>query len=109
MYLKLLLICGNYFFRFPRDNFWIRTIVKDYEFAKFISGKTDFNTVKLELLYDNGRPYSMHKKIEGTPLAEKMNELYTAGVLDIFMENNIKIGWKLFKNIIEMKKRITFC
>ena len=27
---------GNYFFRFPRDEFWSRTIVKDYEFAKYI-------------------------------------------------------------------------
>ena len=86
MYLKLLLICGNYFFRFPRDNFWIRTIVKDYEFAKFISGKTDFNTVKLELLYDNGRPYSMHKKIEGTPLAEKMNELNEQEIKNVCSE-----------------------
>lgn len=66
---------GNYFFRFPRDDFWIRTIVKDYEFSKFIYGKTDFNTVKLELLYDNGRPFSMHKKIEGTVLADKMNNM----------------------------------
>lgn len=66
---------GNYFFRFPRDDFWIRTIVKDYEFSKYIYGKTDFNTVKLELLYDNGRPFSMHKKIEGTVLADKMNDL----------------------------------
>lgn len=56
--------CGNYFFRFPRDNFWIRTIVKDYEFSKFINGKTDFNTVQLNLLYDNGRPYSIHKKLK---------------------------------------------
>ena len=67
--------CGNYFFRFPRDNFWIRTIVKDYEFSKFINGKTDFNTVKLELQYDNGRPYSIHKKIEGTVLADVMDNL----------------------------------
>lgn len=66
---------GNYFFRFPRDDFWIRTIVKDYEFAKFIYGKTDFNTVKLELFYDNGRPFSVHKKIDGTVLADKMNDL----------------------------------
>lgn len=66
---------GNYFFRFPRDNFWIRTIVKDYEFSKYIYGKTDFNTVQLELLYDNGRPYSMHKKIEGITLADKMNDM----------------------------------
>ena len=66
---------GNYFFRFPRDEFWSRTIVKDYEFAKFINGKTSFNTIKLELFYDNERPFSMHQKVEGTPLAEKMNDL----------------------------------
>jgi aminoglycoside phosphotransferase (APT) family kinase protein len=66
---------GNYFFRFPRDDFWIRTIVKDYEFANFIKGKTDFNTVELNLFYDNGRPFSVHKKIEGTVLASKMDTL----------------------------------
>ena len=26
---------GSYFFRFPRDEFWTRTIVKDYEFGKY--------------------------------------------------------------------------
>ena len=70
----------NFFFRFPRDDFWIRTIVKDYEFTKFIYGKTDFNTVKLELLYDNNRPFSMHKKIEGTVLAEKLNTMTEAEI-----------------------------
>ena len=66
---------GEYFFRFPRDEFWSRTIVKDCEFAQYIHNKTDFNTVQLQLFYDNGRPFSMHKKIPGTPLAEKMNTL----------------------------------
>lgn len=66
----------EYFFRFPRDEFWSRTIVKDCEFAKFIYGKTDFNTVNLNLLYDSkDRPFSMHKKIEGNALADKMNNL----------------------------------
>ena len=27
---------GSYFFRFPRDEFWSRTIVKDYEFTQYI-------------------------------------------------------------------------
>ena len=49
--------------------------MKDYEFSKFINGKTDFNTVELNLAYDNGRPFSIHKKIEGTVLADKMNDL----------------------------------
>lgn len=66
---------GSYFFRFPRDEFWTRTIVKDYEFGKYIQGKTNFKTIQLMLMYDNGRPYSVHKKIEGTPLAEKMTQL----------------------------------
>ena len=37
--------------------------------------KTDFNTVKLNLFYDNDRPFSVHKKIEGTVLADVMNNL----------------------------------
>lgn len=65
----------NYFFRFPRDEFWSRTIVKDCEFSQYIYKKTDFDTSKLELQYDNGRPFSMHKKIQGIPLADKLEFL----------------------------------
>ncbi len=74
---------GAYFFRFPRDDFWTRTIVKDYEFSKYIDGKTSFHTVQLQLGYDNDRPFSIHKKIEGTPLAEKMNDLSPEEIKDI--------------------------
>lgn len=77
---------GNFFFRFPRDEFWSRTIVKDYEFAKYIYGKTDFDTVKLELFYDNDRPFSVHKKISGIPLAEVMNVLSSDEVKTISNE-----------------------
>jgi len=66
---------GNYFFRFPRDDFWSRTIVKDCALSQYIYGKTEFNTVKPTLYFDNNRPYSVHEKIEGTVLADKMNEL----------------------------------
>ena len=65
----------NYFFRFPRDEFWSRTIVKDCEFANYIYKKTEFNTSNLQLYYDDGRPFSVHKKIKGTPLAKKMDNL----------------------------------
>ena len=54
---------GNFYFRFPRDDFWERTIVKDYEFCKYINGKTSFETCKLELHYDKERPFSVHKEI----------------------------------------------
>ena len=66
---------GTYYFRFPRDEFWERTIVKDYEFAKYIKGKTSFNTVDLKLGIDNDRPFSIHKEIPGKPLAEVMDTL----------------------------------
>ena len=66
---------GNFFFRFPRDDFWSRTIVKDHEFSQFINGKTDFNTAELNLLYDNGRPFSVHKKIYGHDLATKIKDM----------------------------------
>lgn len=65
----------KYYFRFPRDEFWERTIVKDHEFAQYILGKTSFKTVDLKLYYDKGRPFSVHKEIPGTPLAEKMDSM----------------------------------
>jgi len=65
----------SYFFRFPRDDFWIRTIVKDCEFAGFVKGKTSYTTSDLKLLNDNNRFFSMHQKVKGQALTEKMNDL----------------------------------
>lgn len=65
----------SYFFRFPRDDFWIRTIVKDCEFASYINGKTSFTTSNLKLQNDNSRYFSMHKKVDGIALTEKMDKL----------------------------------
>lgn len=92
----------NFFFRFPRDDFWSRTIVKDYEFAKFIYGKTDFNTVQLNLLYDNNRPFSMHKKIEGIVLADKMNSL-TETEIKTISQDIAKFMYELHNLKFEMK------
>lgn len=67
---------GKYYFRFPRDEFWTRTIVKDCQFAQYIKGKTDFETVDLKLKKDDlGRFFSFHKEIPGKPLADVMNDL----------------------------------
>lgn len=66
---------GKFYFRFPRDEFWERTIVKDYDFAKFIKGKTDFKTPELILGYDENRPFSIHREIPGIPLAERLDKL----------------------------------
>lgn len=74
---------GNYYFRFPRDLFWEKTIVKDYQFAQYIKGKTSFTTVDLQLDFDNSRPFSFHKEIPGTPLAERMDNLSTNDIAKI--------------------------
>ena len=105
---------GNYFFRFPRDEFWSRTIVKDCEFASYIHNKRNFNTSDLKLYYDNGRPFSVHKKIPGKPLASKMNELGKEQVEDIsddiakFMYelHNIKYNEKDIFNINNISLRL---
>lgn len=77
---------GDYFFRFPRDDFWTRTIEKDYEFSNFINGKTYFNTVKLDLKRDKQRPFSIHKKIQGETLADKMYSLSESEVKTVAKE-----------------------
>ena len=93
---------GDFFFRFPRDYFWERTIVKDYEFAKYIKGKTSYQTVDLQLKEDNGRYFSIHKKIHGTPLAEKMNTMSKDDIekvsRQIFTIDNIGLDLNNFIN-----------
>lgn len=77
---------GNYFFRFPRDDFWARTIVKDCEFTSYLHGKTSFNTVLLSQLENNNRPFSVHKKVEGKPLSDIMNSLSSSEIKQISKE-----------------------
>jgi len=67
---------GNYFFRFPRNPFWSRMIVKDAAVCNFVEGKTDFYTPQMELHYDSKhRPFSVHKKIEGYTLGDRIYHL----------------------------------
>lgn len=67
---------GAYFFRFPRNPFWSRMIVKDAKVCNFVDGKTSFYTPQMKLCYDkNGRPFSVHKKIEGYTLGDRIYHL----------------------------------
>ena len=67
---------GNYFFRFPRNPFWSRMIIKDSAVCNFIYGKTSFYTPQMELHYDSkNRPFSVHKKIEGYTLGDRIYHL----------------------------------
>ena len=67
---------GAYFFRFPRNPFWSRMIVKDATVCNFVDGKTSYYTPQMKLYYDtNGRPFSVHKKIEGYTLGDRIYHL----------------------------------
>ena len=67
---------GSYFFRFPRNPFWSRMIVKDAAVCNFVDGKTSFYTPQMKLCYDSKkRPFSVHKKIEGYTLGDRIYHL----------------------------------
>ena len=67
---------GSYFFRFPRNPFWSRMIVKDAAVCNFVDGKTSYYTPQMKLHYDaSGRPFSVHEKIEGYTLGDRIYHL----------------------------------
>lgn len=67
---------GTYFFRFPRNPFWSKMIVKDAAVCNFVDGKTSFYTPQMELHYDSqNRPFSVHEKIEGYCLGDRIYHL----------------------------------
>ncbi|MBQ9017449.1 aminoglycoside phosphotransferase family protein [Candidatus Saccharibacteria bacterium] len=67
---------GAYFFRFPRNPFWSRMIVKDAAVCNFVDGKTSFYTPQMKLCYDDKhRPFSVHTKIEGYTLGDRIYHL----------------------------------
>ena len=67
---------GAYFFRFPRNPFWSRMIVKDAAVCNFVEGKTSYYTPQMKLCRDaSGRPFSVHKKIEGYTLGDRIYHL----------------------------------
>ena len=67
---------GAYFFRFPRNPFWSKMIIKDATVCNFVDGKTSFYTPQMKLCYDSKqRPFSVHQKIEGYTLGDRIYHL----------------------------------
>lgn len=67
---------NTYFFRFPRNPFWSKMIVKDAAVCNFVDGKTSFYTPQMKLCYDSQkRPFSVHEKIEGYTLGDRIYHL----------------------------------
>lgn len=66
---------GDFFFRFPRNPFWSKMIVKDATYCNFIEGKTSFYTPSMQLHYYQKCPFSVHKKIHGYSLGDRVYHL----------------------------------
>ena len=83
-----IVICASdgkdeYFFRFPRNSFFARMMLKDHSFCTFIKDKITFRVPELQLFYDNDRPFSMHKKIRGWSLSERLKFLSQQAVTNV--------------------------
>ena len=77
---------GNYIFRFPRNIFFSEQIEKDVIANNFLKQELNLKTVSMKLCSDKGRYFSMHKKIEGIPLTDKINKLTQQEIDDITKE-----------------------
>ena len=55
----------DYIFRFPRNLFFAKMMVKDCIFCQFLRKKVSLNIPDMQLKMHNHRPFSMHKKIKG--------------------------------------------
>ncbi len=74
---------NSYFFRFPRNRFFARMLLKDNAFCNFIKDKVSFELPNLTLFYDKGRPFSMHKKIKGWSLTERFKHLSRQAITNL--------------------------
>jgi aminoglycoside phosphotransferase (APT) family kinase protein len=63
---------GNYIARFPRSLCFSNAIISDVNAINFLKQRIDIKTIDIALYYDRSRPFSIHKKISGYVLTEKM-------------------------------------
>lgn len=65
----------DYIFRFPRNLFFARMMVKDCTFCNFLKGKISLPIPDMQLKTNKNRPFSVHKKIKGNSLTSQMDKL----------------------------------
>lgn len=76
----------DYIFRFPRNDFFSQVMEKDVIANNFLKQTINLKTVDMQICYDSSRPFSMHKKITGTPLTNKLSTLTTQEIDKITTE-----------------------
>ena len=73
----------SYIFRFPRNNFFSKMMLKDHSFCTFIKDKVRFKLPNLQIFYDHDRPFSMHQKIKGWSLTERFKSLSRQAITNV--------------------------
>ncbi len=68
---------NEYIAKLPRNDFWSKQIIKDCNISNFVKNTLHINTPEMIIYYDKNRPFSIHKKIQGTPLTNKIKTLNT--------------------------------
>ena len=85
----------KYIFRFPRNAFFAGVIEKEVAFSKFIRNKIKTPTSHIEIGYDNGRPFTIHKKIKG----QSMTEVYPR----LSKDDKLRIAKQVAEFIFELQ------
>jgi len=76
----------RYIFRFPRNDFFADCIVKEIPFNRFVRTKVGVKTANLRVLEHNGRAFSMHPMIKGTPLQAAFPKLSASAKKQLAIE-----------------------
>ena len=76
----------RYIARFPRNEFFSKQIEKDVYVTQFLKENVNLNCPNISLFYDNSRPFSVHKKIEGLDLSKRINSLTNKKIEEISYE-----------------------
>ena len=77
---------GNYIFRFPRNDFFADKINKDVKANNFLINKINLKTVKMSINSIDNKQFSVHQKIEGIPLINRLDELSDEKLNNIAIE-----------------------
>ncbi len=65
----------SFIFRFPRNDFFAETLIKEERFTPYIGSKITFKVPEIRLFYDEKRPFTMHKYMSGKSLTECHKDL----------------------------------
>ena len=65
----------SYIFRFPRNLFFAKMMIKDCVFCQLLRDKVSIPIPDMQLKVNKNRPFSMHRKIKGVSLLSQMDTI----------------------------------